>query len=649
MNAVSPTSDTGRGRPVSGPETTFPELAFVMAAKQNLFFRELVGALRTEVERLGARTSLHEGNFPPPRADLVYVLTPPHEYFSLMHGRVGPPPRALRRTVFICGEQPETHFFEQNVQLAARAGAIFDINRHAVSAFARRGIRAKHLQLGWTAEWDHLRERERDIDILFMGCASERRARELARFGALWRRRCVFVLSDNSRPNWAASESFRSGKEKWDLLGRAKILVNIHQDEEPYFEWLRIVQAISNGAVVVTEHALDFEPLVPGQHFLAGGGESLPLLSDLLLEDGDRWLKMQTAAYGFLREELTLAPAARSLLDVASAVAETEPLPASRHLFFTQRQPDAGHIAGPSETYPPPPTRASDERDSTLRRAVKDVRLELLDLRRALAQMQSLDGSGTGPPAIELVRRTTAYPAQPLVSVLMGLHNYEHSVSRALRSLLDSQEHSWEVIIVDDGSRDRSQERVHRFMDLHEDVSVTLLRHPINRGLGHARNSALGWARGEFCFVLDADNEIYPHCLRVLVAALERDDADFAYGILECFDHEGPNGLLSSFPWEPERLRAGNYIDAMALMSTAALRRVGGWSVDRRLHGWEDFDLWCQFAEHGMRGVHVPAIVARYQRSPLSMLSLTNLSVTDAFAVVIARAPELMAGVRPPA
>lgn len=646
MTNRSSTSDAVAG--ASG--NAVPELAFVMAPRQNLFFHELAGALRTEIEALGATTSLHEGNFPAPRPDLVYVLTPPHEYFALMHGRVGPPPEALRRTVCICSEQPGTQFFEQNVLLAPRAGAIFDINPHAVRAFGLRGVRAQHLQLGWTAEWDHLRERERDIDILFMGCASERRARELARFASLWRHRCAFVLSDNSRPNWAPSESFRSGADKWDLLGRAKIMVNIHQSDEPYFEWLRIVQAISNGAVVVTEHALDFEPLVPGLHFLAGGGESLPLLSELLLEDGDRWWRMQTAAYGFLHEELTLAPGARSLLDAASLLAATAPLPEASHLFFTQRQPDAEQINVSSEPYRPPPTTAADERDSTLRRAVKDIRLELLDLRRELAQIQSLDEPPSGTPSIELVRQTIGHSVQPQVSVLMALHNHEHLASRALSSLLDSREPSWEVIIVDDGSRDGSLKTVHRFMDKHEDVSVTLLRHPVNRGLGHARNSALDWARGEYCFVLDADNAIYPNCLWMLVNALERDrEAAFAYGILECFDNEGPNGLLSAFPWEPKRLRAGNYIDAMALISTAALRRFGGWSVDRRLHGWEDFDLWCQFAEHGMHGVHVPSIVARYQRSPLSMLSLTNMSVTDAFAVVIERAPKLMAGVRPPA
>ncbi len=196
-----------------------PELAFVLAPRQNLFFVELVDALAAEAQAAGARTSLHVGNFPPPRRDLVYVLVPPHEYFTLMHGRIGPPPEALRRTVFICAEQPNTPFFEDDVALARRGGAVFDINRDAVTEFARAGIVARHLQLGWSAGWDHFSERERDIDVLFIGGLSQRRTLALARYAStLWRRRVCYVLADNSRPHWLPSESFQHSDDKWELL-----------------------------------------------------------------------------------------------------------------------------------------------------------------------------------------------------------------------------------------------------------------------------------------------------------------------------------------------------------------------------------------------------------------------------------------------
>jgi len=629
-----------------------PELAFVMAPRQNLFFDELVHALRDEVEKQGTRTSLHIGNFPAPRPDLIYVLVPPHEYFTLMHGRIGPPPEVLRRTIFVCAEQPGSPFFAGNVALAPRGGAVFDINKLAVHAFAKEGIQARHLQLGWTQSWDHLVERERDIDILFMGCVSERRAQALATYARSFsRRRVELVLSDNSLPNWTPSEGFRVDAAKWDLLGRAKILINIHQDAFPYFEWLRVVQAMSNGAVVVSEKSVDFEPLVPGMHLLFGELGSLHLLAELLLEDGDRWWTMQTAAYEFVRKELPLGLNVEHLLDAASVLATCEPLPDAGHDFFTQPQPDPERIGIFEEAARPPSPARDDHNAAMIRRAAKDIKLDLLDLRRRQTRIELSLAEGRTPHILEVVDRTRAYSAvRPRVSILMALFNYEEHVIGALDSALTSENCSFEIVVVDDGSSDRSLTRVSDWMAAHEDVGVLLLHHPVNRGLAHARNSALGWARGEFCFVLDADNEIYPHCLARLAEALDADsDAAFAYGTLECFRAGQPVGLMNTFPWDPRRLRMGNYIDAMAMIRTKVLReQFGGYALDRRLHGWEDFDLWCRMAEAGHRAVRVPEMLARYRETGHSMLSQTNISVTDAFSLIIEGNPQLMAGMRPP-
>jgi Glycosyl transferase family 2 len=634
------------------PAAKWPELAFVMAPRQNLFFDELVEALRQEARALGARTSLHIGNFPAPRPDLVYVLVPPHEYFTLMHGRIGPPPEALRRTIFICAEQPGSPFFDANLSLAPLGGAVFDINRFAVQAFAREGIKAHHLQLGWTPGWDHLAERERDIDILFMGCISDRREQALARYARSFsRRRVQLVLSDNSRPNWTPSQAFRTDAAKWDLLGRAKILINIHQDEEPYFEWLRIVQAMSNGAVVVSEHSVDFAPLVPGRHLLVGEADSLHLLAELLLDDGDRWWKMQTAAYLMVRNELPLCPGVERLLGVASEVAAAEPLPDPEHRFFTQPPPDPETLGVFNDAKRPPSPAQGDHNAAMIRRGVKDIKLDLLDMRRHQARINLTLATGQPPPVLELVGRTRAYPAgSPRVSILVALFNYEKHVTGALDSVLSSEDCPFEIVVVDDGSSDRSLSCVRDWMAAHEDVNALLLRHPINRGLAHARNSALGWARGEFCFVLDADNEIYPHCLPRLTEALDADPtAVFAYGTLECFRTGQPVGLINKLPWEPSRLRMGNYIDAMAMVRTQLLREeFGGYSLDRRLHGWEDFDLWCRMAEAGHHAVRVPEMLGRYRLTQHSMLSQTNISATDAFSLIIESNPRLMAGMEPP-
>ena len=70
--------------------------------------------------------------------------------------------------------------------------------------------------------------------------------------------------------------------------------------------------------------------------------------------------------------------------------------------------------------------------------------------------------------------------------------------------------------------------------------------------------------------------------------------AAFAYSLVEAHTEGRPRGLLSASPWDPQRLRRGNYIDAMSMIRRSALLEAGGYTDDIRLHGWEDFDLWCR-------------------------------------------------------
>jgi hypothetical protein len=626
------------------------ELAFVLAPGQNLFFAEIVEALRQEAESLDVDTSVHRGTFPPPRPSRVYVLVPPHEYFTLMQGRDAPAPDTLKRTVFVSAEQPGTSHFSDNLSWAPRAGAVLDINAHAVDAYRAAGVPADHLQLGWTSGWDHLSERERDIDVLFMGCFSDRRAAALASYAkTFFRRRTCYVLSDNSKPNWRPSESFRADEEKWDLLGRAKVLLNIHQDENLYFEWLRVVQAISNGAVVVSEQSIAHAPLLPGPHFVAGRLESLGLLTSLLLDDGDRRWRIQTEAYRMLREELPLRAGVRRLIEAAAGVVREAPVPAADP-FFHAKMPDIESMPVFRSLDRPPSPSAGNAQASAVRRALKDVKLELLDVRRQLSRVERTLAEGRPPARLKLIGRTRAYPGiTPRVSILMALYNYEDHVAASLESILCSYEPSWELIIVDDGSSDRSGAVAEEWLRQHQDVAALLLRHPVNEGLARARNSALAWARGEHCFILDADNEMYPRCLELLLEALDTDiEAAFAYGIHERFVGRESLGLANVFPWQPWRFRVGNFIDAMALIRTNILREVGGYAVDARLHGWEDYDLWCKLADKELRGAFLPEVVARYRTTEHSMLSVTNISFTDAFSILIERHRNVLAGLRPP-
>ena len=200
------------------------------------------------------------------------------------------------------------------------------------------------------------------------------------------------------------------------------------------------------------------------------------------------------------------------------------------------------------------------------------------------------------------------------MSVIVSLYNYEGHIEAALDSVAAGAFRDFELIVVDDASTDDSLGRALLWAGRHPDVAALVLRQRSNRGLAHARNTGLDFARGEFVFILDADNEVYPHCLDRLVEALDADPgAAFAYGMSERFDDDGSHGLVSVGGWNPRRLRQVNHIDAMAMIRTEALHEMDGYTSDERLHGWEDYDLWCGMAERDWSGHAVREILARYR------------------------------------
>jgi Glycosyl transferase family 2 len=631
---------------------TPPELVFSLAPGQNMFFHELARALAFEIEELGARARVSVGEISEHRPGVVTVLLPPHEFVAL--GGVRPNARILQRCVFISAEQPSTAFFSSNVELARDAGAVLDINQRAVRAYEAEGIAAEHLRLGYSQAWDRRGTvSERDVDILFIGRATDRREAALAAYAnVLERFECRFFLADNTKPSVGEGATFIAGDNKLELLARAKVLLNIHGEGEPYFEWLRVAEAVSAGCAIVTEHSTDVHPLRPGQDMIVGRPETLGMLAAWLAEDSETRAEFVANAESRLRGEASLTAGARSLLAAAERV--DNDCPASPHVAKAAQAATARMMLH-TPLPPPLPTGAGGDvsaSDWRTLRTLKRQQYELLSLRRTLAA-NALERRRPDQPAARTIEvgSTPAWQLpRPKVSVIVPLFNDDDVVIEALDSVLHSTMPSWELVVVDDASTDNGSEAVLAWMAEHPDRPALLVRHEVNRGLPHARNTGVSRARSELLLMLDSDNKIRKFGLARLVEAVEKDpSASFAYGILDRFDSDGPAGLISKFGWEPSRLREGNYIDALALFRREALIAMGGYSDDSRLAlGLEDYDLWARLAEAGRRGAFVRQFVGSYRVGHSSMLSVTGISSTDAVAAIAEHAPTLMSGIELP-
>ncbi len=135
-----------------------------------------------------------------------------------------------------------------------------------------------------------------------------------------------------------------------------------------------------------------------------------------------------------------------------------------------------------------------------------------------------------------------APPPDPLLSVVLAAYQVEDYLAECLDSLLAQSYHRLEIVLVDDGSTDRTGAIARAYAE--RDPRVVVVAQP-NAGLGAARNTGLAHATGELVTFADSDDTVPPQAYRRMVSSLQRSGSDFVVGAL--VRHEG--GVERMRPW----------------------------------------------------------------------------------------------------
>ena len=303
-------------------------VAFVSAPGSSVFMVELLAAVAEAVTRLG-RVGLeaitHQGLVSEVADARTVSVVVPHEYYVL----APPEPESLRaRTVAFGVEHPGTEEFETSVRYAAGLAGRFEISVDSIEELARRGIDAVHFPLGLVPAWDCRQEgRDRDVDVAYLGTADERRIGILARAARdLAGLRTELVLAPHEQMT-AARPDFLAGRDKWALLARSKVLVNLHRGTKTALEWVRVLEAITNGCAVVTEPSDDLGPLRADEHLLVAEPDDVGRVAAALARDEPRRAALAEAAHELCRTELDMGAPAALLVDACLRAAAATPAP----------------------------------------------------------------------------------------------------------------------------------------------------------------------------------------------------------------------------------------------------------------------------------------------------------------------------------
>lgn len=205
---------------------------------------------------------------------------------------------------------------------------------------------------------------------------------------------------------------------------------------------------------------------------------------------------------------------------------------------------------------------------------------------------------------------------RPKLSIITPCYNSEATLDLTLESVLQQDFQDWEVIIVNDGSTDST-----------ENIALSWVKKDCrfkyfskqNEGIGKARNFGVNKSNGSYILPLDSDNLIEQDFSKNAIEILDcNNDIGVVHGHAEYFGEK--TGLWRVEEFNFGKLLKTNYIDACAIFRKEHFIQVGGYDTEIPYQGIEDWDLWLSFGILNVKFHHLKKVTFKYYVHSNSMI-----------------------------
>jgi len=179
-------------------------------------------------------------------------------------------------------------------------------------------------------------------------------------------------------------------------------------------------------------------------------------------------------------------------------------------------------------------------------------------------------------------------------SLILPTYNRADAVAKAINSALKQTEKDFEIIVVDDGSTDKTAETVKTITD-----PKVAYYYKTNAERGAARNFGINKAKGDYVGFLDSDDILYPnHFANALNVIAKFNKPEVFHLGFEVKDDEGKIlwDTHYTMPTANQALIKGNLLSCNGVFVRSDIAKANLFKEDRTLAGLEDWELWLRLA-----------------------------------------------------
>ena len=209
-----------------------------------------------------------------------------------------------------------------------------------------------------------------------------------------------------------------------------------------------------------------------------------------------------------------------------------------------------------------------------------------------------------------------------LVSIIVPVYNVEKLIRETMDSVLAQTYPHWELLLVEDGSSDGSEDVIADYMEEKKDLRIRLIRQPFNQGAAKARNRGLKEARGRYIAYLDSDDLWMPEKLERELAFMKEKDAAFAFTGYEFADENGVG--TGKVVRVPETLKFKQALSNTTIFTTTVMfdtEKISKELLEMPVMKSEDTALWWKVLGQGYTAYGLDENLVRYRRAGQSLSS----------------------------